>query len=195
MSKRNFFQNKIKKALQNGKYRKVLKWAARGQRKMQSKYELLVKALFEKNDIYFRWQVPVRCPGRSIIIDFLISRIDGKPIALEIDGRDHKTPSKKLKDDVRDALLREQGLTPIRVSNEAVEANPECVLDLLVGFNLLKTSSVEKQALSPEALEFQEERRARRRAKRQRRKLKKKLAQKAPKEFTPKVILRKAKNG
>ena len=69
----------------------------------------------------FRRQVPVG----TFVIDFLCSELR---LAIEVDGGVHLTPEQVVRDENRDAYLRERGYTVVRFANEEVLGNPAGVI-------------------------------------------------------------------
>ena len=70
----------------------------------------------------------------SYIVDFYIAE---KKLAIELDGSQHYDLPGKEADEVRDAFLREQGITVLRYANSDVDGNFEGVCaDILARLEL-----------------------------------------------------------
>lgn len=80
------------------------------------------KKFLGKNNIDYKFQVPVFCSGEGYIIDFVIhSKKTGKDIAVEIDGGYHDEPEQVRKDEIRDKNLKRCGYDVVRLRNEETE--------------------------------------------------------------------------
>jgi len=82
-----------------------------------------------KLGFHFRRQVPIR----DYVVDFVCYH---PRVAVELDGSQHATPRRALKDVSRDAALRADGFSIVRVWNNDVEQNLEGVVEqILVALN------------------------------------------------------------
>lgn len=80
------------------------------------------KKFLGKNNIDYKFQVPVCCDVDGYIIDFVIhSKTLNKDIAVEIDGGYHNRPDQLQKDKIREDNLKESGYEVVRFKNEETE--------------------------------------------------------------------------
>lgn len=64
-------------------------------------------------------------------MDFALNE---EKINVEIDGREHYHPKRKARDDKRDVELQRRGWRILRVTNAAVDASPEAVVEEILGW-------------------------------------------------------------
>ena len=67
-------------------------------------------------------------PCRGYILDFVCM---GRGLVVEVDGASHHDEDRVRKDRVRDAVLRREGFTTLRFSNEAVRDDVEGILEVV----------------------------------------------------------------
>lgn len=100
----------------------VLSEYAKENRANPTPSEARFKKFLSKNNIEYKFQVPVRIEGHGYIIDFVIhSKSLKKDIAVEIDGGYHDDPEQARKDKERENNLKRCGYEIIRLKNEETE--------------------------------------------------------------------------
>ena len=75
--------------------------------------------------VRFRRQVPIG----KYIVDFASLEVK---LIIEVDGIQHLSKTGKRADAIRDAFLRENGFSVMRVSNDDVDSNVEAVADQIL---------------------------------------------------------------
>jgi very-short-patch-repair endonuclease len=102
--------------------KKGAKWASMKQKKLNSKYENIIKELLDSISVKYVWQKPFFDENRFIAVDFFIP---SKNIVLEIDGQQHYKGNSVEYDIKRTAYLKKRhGIKRVvRVANTDVINN------------------------------------------------------------------------
>jgi len=107
------------------------------QTKQSSKYEIAFKEIIDKWGIDYIWQQPFFNNQRYVCVDFFFP---DTRIVVEIDGPEHYSKERKVKDKDRNLYLKKVHKVKdiLRITNNEVMEKPELIEDLLIDKLFLK---------------------------------------------------------
>jgi len=94
--------------------------------------ELALEPAIAALGLPYRVQHPVFATGS--VLDFAIypRGVGGPKLAIEVDGKEHRTTAGKAKDAERSAKLKARGWTVVRVTNEEAKADPRGTVERVI---------------------------------------------------------------
>lgn len=104
----------------------LLKQYSKGMRKNQTQAEEILWKLLRSGNIEASFR------RQHIIFDFIVDFVCiDKGLVIEVDGGYHNKPEQKLADDLRDQILKENGYTVLRFTNEQVLSDSDNTLQFI----------------------------------------------------------------